>query len=65
LINVAVDIGILPEDRAATIDQVLRDYRNFAHPRKEIKEKHECSDAEAGLAKYGLDGVCDHLQRTL
>ena len=65
LINVAVDIGILPPDRAATIDQVLRDYRNFVHPRKEIKKQHECSKAEAGLAKYGLDGVCDHLQKTL
>jgi hypothetical protein len=65
LIDVAVDIGILPKDRAATIDQVLRDYRNFVHPRKEIKEQHECSEAEAGLAKYGLDGVCDHLQKTL
>lgn len=65
LINVAVDIGILPKDRAATIDQVLRDYRNFVHPQKERKAKHECSESEAGLAKYGLDGVCDHLERTL
>lgn len=65
LINVAVDIGILSAERAATIDQVLRDYRNFVHPQRELKAKHECSESEAGLAKYGLDGVCDHLAKTL
>jgi hypothetical protein len=65
LIEVAVDIGVLPKARADTIDQVLRDYRNFVHPKKELKAKHECTESEAGLAKYGLDGVCDHLEKTL
>jgi hypothetical protein len=65
LIEVAVDTGILPQDRAHTIDQVLRDYRNFVHPKKEIKAAHECTEAEAGLAKYALDGVCNHLEATL
>jgi hypothetical protein len=65
LIEVAVEIGVLPADRAVTIDQVLRDYRNFVHPQKEIRASHACTEAEAGLAKYGLDGVCDHLEKTL
>jgi hypothetical protein len=65
LIDVAVDTNVLPSARADTIDQVLRDYRNFVHPQKERKAKHECNEAEAGLAKYGLDGVCDHLENTL
>lgn len=65
LIGVAVDTNILPSDRASTIDQVLRDYRNFVHPQKEKKAKHECNEAEAGLAKHGLDGVLDHLEKTL
>lgn len=65
LINVAVSIGVLPLNRANTIDQVLRDYRNFVHPKKELKAQHECNEAEAGVAKYGLDGVCDHLEKTL
>jgi hypothetical protein len=65
LIDVAVDTGILPADRGGTIDQVLRDYRNFVHPKKEIKAQHECTEAEAGLAKYGLDGVCNHFEKTL
>lgn len=34
LIEVATDTGILPQDRANTVDQVLRDYRNFVHPKK-------------------------------
>jgi hypothetical protein len=65
LIDVAEDTGILPTNRAKTIDQVLRDYRNFVHPKKEIRSQHECSEAEGGLAKFCLDGVCDHLERTL
>lgn len=65
LIQVAVDTSVLPSSRADTIDQVLRDYRNFVHPQKEKKAKHECNEAEAGLAKYGLDGVCNHFEKTL
>jgi hypothetical protein len=65
LIEVAVETKVLPSARAGTIDQVLRDYRNFVHPQKEKKAKHECNKAEAGLAKHGLDGVCDHLEKTL
>ena len=37
LIDVAVDIGRLPADAADTIHQVLRDYRNFVQPKKEIR----------------------------
>jgi hypothetical protein len=65
LIEVATDTGILPSHRADTVDQVLRDYRNFVHPLKEIQAGHECGEVEAGLAKYALDGVCDHLANTL
>lgn len=61
LIEVSVDLGLLPASRADTIDQVLRDYRNFVHPKKEIKATHPCTEAEATLAKGALDGVCNHL----
>lgn len=64
LIEIAVDIGVLPSDRAKTFDQVLRDYRNFVHPRKEIRAKHACSEGEALMAKGALDAVCDHFDRT-
>lgn len=62
LIAVAVEIGALPEQRADTIDQVLRDYRNFVHPKKEIKAAHQCTEAEAFLAIGALDGVCNHFE---
>jgi hypothetical protein len=65
LIEVASDTNVLPQARADTIDQVLRDYRNFVHPQVELKSQHECNETEAGLAKYGLDGVCDHFDKTL
>ncbi len=64
LIEVSVDIEVLPEKRALSIDQVLRDYRNFVHPKKEIRAKHECTEAEAYMAKGSLDGVINHFEKT-
>lgn len=61
LIEVSVDLGLLPDQRSKTFDQVLRDYRNFVHPRKEIRSQHPCTEAEALMAKGALDGVCNHL----
>jgi hypothetical protein len=55
----------MPQARAASIDQVLRDYRNFVHPRKELKAAHHCTEAEATLAKGALDVVCNHLEAAL
>ncbi len=61
LIEVAVDIDLLPAQRAASIDQVLRDYRNFVHPQKELRSQHPCTEAEAFMAKGCLDGIYNHL----
>ena len=65
LIEVATDIGILPHDRANTVDQVLRDYRNFVHPKKEIKAKHQCSEAESYMAIGAIDGIFNHFDSSL
>jgi hypothetical protein len=62
LIEVAVELAIVSPDREKTIDKVLRDFRNFVHARKELKSGHAIGESEAGLAKYGLDAVCDHLK---
>lgn len=62
LIKVAADIGVLPAKRATTFDQVLRDYRNFVHPKKEIRSGHPCGEGEAQLAIGGLNAVCDILE---
>jgi len=60
MIAVAESIGCLPPKRAKSIDQVLRDYRNFVHPLVELRSEHPCTDAEAYMAKGGLDGVINH-----
>ncbi len=59
-IDVSVAIGALPENLEKVIHQTLRDYRNFVHPIKELKEAMECGETEAGLAKHALDAVCNH-----
>jgi hypothetical protein len=64
-IRVGADIALIPADREKTFDQVLRDYRNFVHPKKEIRAAHPCGEGEALLAKGGLDALCDHFDRTL
>jgi hypothetical protein len=63
LIEVACELEILPTERGKTIDQVLRDYRNFVHPKREIRAQHACSEAEALLAKGALEGVCNHFEK--
>lgn len=65
LIIVATDIDILPKTRANAIDQVLRDYRNFVHPKKEIKSQHPCEESEALLSKGALDAVINHVGKTI
>lgn len=65
MIQVATAIALMPADRAKTFDQVLRDYRNFVHPRKEFRAAHPCGEGEALMAKGALDAFCDHLDRTL
>jgi hypothetical protein len=62
LIKVAADIAVLTAQRTSTFDQVLRDYRNFVHPKKEIRSGHPCREGEAQLAMGGLNAVCDILE---
>ena len=62
LILVAEDIGKLPSENAKAIDQILRDYRNFVHPNKEVRAQHPCTEAQALMAKGALDAVCNYLE---
>jgi hypothetical protein len=61
LIEVSVELGFLPSDRAALFDQLLRDYRNFVHPLKEIRAAHPCTEAEAHMSWGALEAVCNDL----
>lgn len=62
LILVAEDIKKLPAQHVKSIDQVLRDYRNFVHPKKEIRSQHECTESQAYLAIGALGSVLDYLK---
>ena len=62
MISVATEIGLIPEARSKSIDQVLRDYRNFVHPRKEVRSKHACGKAEAMMAVGALDAILSHFE---
>jgi len=62
LIQVAIELKILPEDRTKAIDAILRDYRNYVHPTVELRDRHPCTEAEGLLAKGALDLVCNHLE---
>jgi len=61
LIRVAVELRIIPEGRANTVDEALRNYRNFIHPTRELRAGHRCTESEAQLAMGGLGVVCDAL----
>jgi hypothetical protein len=61
LIKVATNLSLIPRERAKTFDHVLRDYRNFVHPKKEVKAKHPCREGEAQLAFGALNALCDIL----
>jgi hypothetical protein len=63
LIDISIDIKLLPKDPANTIHQVLRDFRNFVHPKKEIRAAHPCTDAEAMLALGALNSVCNYFDK--
>jgi hypothetical protein len=62
LIDVEMDIGVVKKGTADTIHQVLRDYRNFVHPKKEIRAAHACTEAEAMLSVGALDSVCNYVE---
>lgn len=62
LIEVAEDMNRIPKESAKAIDQILRDYRNFVHPKKEIRAKHPCTEAQSLMAKGALDAVCNFLE---
>ena len=65
LIDIAADIKLLEGDSKATIHQVLRKYRNFVHPKREVRSAYACGKAEATLALGALDHVCDQIAKNL
>jgi hypothetical protein len=63
LIKVACDLKLLPHKDEQAIHLVLRDYRNFIHPRLEAKMGIRISEGHATASKGMLDIILDHLSR--
>ncbi|MDA2733684.1 hypothetical protein PDQ75_00805 [Bacillus cereus group sp. Bc015] len=65
LIQVAKDIGILPTAHINNIDQSLRHFRNYIHPKRELRGQYECGGPETLLAKGSLDRICNLFESTI
>jgi hypothetical protein len=61
LIKVACDLQILPHKDEKAIHLVLREYRNFVHPRLEVREGVRISEGHATASKGTLDVILDLL----
>ncbi|MBX3210191.1 MAG: hypothetical protein KF764_34485 [Labilithrix sp.] len=63
LIKIARDVKFIDQNREKTFDVGLRHFRNFIHPKREVKEEHACGEGEAHLAVGALIGLCDHFDK--
>jgi len=63
LIDVSERVGIIPRGHADSVHASLRDFRNFVHPRKEIRSQHPCTEAEAYLAIGSLEAICNFIEQ--
>ena len=61
LIKVACDLGLIRQEDERTIHGVLRDFRNFVHPRVELATGIKISEAQANTSKGMLDIILDYL----
>lgn len=62
-IEVADDLALLPTGWKISVQAVLRDFRNYVHPRKEIGASDKITDGEAFQSVGCLMRICDHMQR--
>jgi hypothetical protein len=62
-IEVANELGLLPTGWAAGVHAVLRDFRNYVHPRRESKEGRAIDQGEAMMSMGTLIVICDHLEK--
>lgn len=61
LIRASVQIQLIPQRIEKLVDTALRDFRNYVHPRKEIRSQHTCGKNEASSAVAALGMVIDSL----
>lgn len=62
MIKVACDLGVLPYDNEKAIHQVLREYRNYVHPRFEVQAGILIGEGHATASKGMLDVMLDQIK---
>ena len=63
LIEVAEDLSLLPTGWKVGIQSVLREFRNYVHPRKELKATDKISQGDALQSVGALIRICDHIEK--
>ena len=61
LIEVADQLKLLPAEWKASVQAVLRDFRNCVHPRRELKMPDKITQGEAFQSVGALMRMCDHI----
>jgi hypothetical protein len=62
-IEVADELTLLPPGWKAGVQAVLREFRNYVHPRKELKAQDPITQGEAFQAVGALMRICDHIEK--
>lgn len=65
LIDVAENIKLITRELARANQDVIREYRNFIHPQKEIRSKHPPSEGNAQMAIGALNNVLEYFEKNL
>lgn len=62
-IEVAEHLTLLPQQWKASVQVVLRDFRNCVHPRRELKLTNPITQGEAFQAVGAIIRICDHVEK--
>ena len=60
-ILVADELALLPQGWIDSVQVVLRDFRNYVHPRKELNSQDQITEGEAYQSVGALMRICDHI----
>lgn len=63
-IEVAEQLALLPMGWKASVQAILRDFRNCVHPRRELKMTDKITQGEAFQSVGALMRICDHIEKT-
>ncbi len=62
MIKVAADIGLISQSNEDSVDEVLREYRNYVHPRVEVQKGISISEGHAMTSVGCLEVIIDKLK---